>query len=66
MFEKSSVDFRAVSAILVAAIYYIVLHAKTNGSTMCGIDASTDEGKERILNAVGQILDWSYKSVPPK
>lgn len=61
MFKDTEVDLRATLAILVAAIYYTVLHAKTNGSTMCGIDMASKEGKERMLNAMDQILDLTCR-----
>lgn len=60
-FKDSAVDFRATAAIFVAAIYYMVLHARTNGSTMCGIDVSSNEGKNRIFDAMESILDQVYK-----
>lgn len=61
IFKNSSINFRAVVAILISAIYYMVLHAKTNGSTVCEIDLSTDEGKEQVLAAMSKILDWTYQ-----
>jgi len=60
-FDGSSVDFRAINAIFVSAIYYMVLHAKTNGVTLCEIDVATEEGKQRIFNTMRQIFDWSYE-----
>ncbi|WP_018627110.1 TetR/AcrR family transcriptional regulator [Niabella aurantiaca] len=60
-FENSQVDFRATVAILVSSIYYMVLHAKTSGSRMCGIDVSTKEGKERVLKALERLIGQTYK-----
>lgn len=60
-FKESNVDFRAISTILISSIYYIVLHAKTNGSKMCGIDMSTSDGKERVLNALERLIKQTYK-----
>ncbi len=65
-FKKSPIDFRALNAIFVSAIYYIVLHGHTNGSTICEIDVTSLKGKERILNCIEDILDWAYdKAVAP-
>lgn len=61
MFKNTHVDYRASIAILVSAIYYTVLHVKSNGSTMCGIDMSTKEGKERMFKALEQYLTFIYK-----
>ncbi|GAB3427890.1 TetR/AcrR family transcriptional regulator [Niabella aquatica] len=61
IFKDTEVDYRASIAILVSAIYYIVLHVKGNGSTMCGIDMSTKEGKERMFKALERYLSFTYK-----
>ena len=60
-FKETQVDYRATISILLSAIYYIVLHAKGNGSTMCGIDMGSKEGKERMLMAMERLLSLTYK-----
>ncbi len=60
-FKGSEVDYRATIAILVAAAYYTVLHVKNNGSNMCGIDVSTEEGKARIAAAMKRILGLTHQ-----
>lgn len=60
--EGKDVDLRAISSLLVAGIYYLVLHAKNTDSTFCEIDLSNKEGMERIRNAVKTILNWTYSS----
>lgn len=60
-FQGSDIDFRAINAIFVSAIYYMVLHAKSNGITICEIDVSTNEGKERVFNMMEQIFNWCYQ-----
>lgn len=59
-FLKSNTDIRAILAILVAGIYYLVLHGKTNGSLFCGIDLNTNEGQKRIEEAIKYIVTTSY------
>jgi len=59
-FSNTEVDYRATIAIFAAAIYYMVLHIKTNGSTMCGIDMSTSEGAERIFTTMKRMLNQTY------
>lgn len=49
-------DIRAVSALLVAGIYYMVLHAKSTDTLFCGIDINQPEGMKRIKNAISLIL----------
>ncbi|WP_037315998.1 TetR/AcrR family transcriptional regulator [Salegentibacter sp. Hel_I_6] len=58
--EDRTVDFRAVSALLVAGIYYLVLHAKSTDTLFCEIDINRPEGMERIKNAINLILEKVY------
>ncbi|GEM62726.1 transcriptional regulator [Sphingobacterium faecium NBRC 15299] len=55
-----NVDLRAVSSLLVAGIYYLVLHTKMTDSTFCEIDLTTEEGMNRIKEAVKFILKQTY------
>lgn len=64
LFNNTKVDYRATIAVFISAIYYIVLHAKVNGSTMCGIDMSTNDGRNRILNALELLLNQTYENLP--
>lgn len=61
VFENSGISIRAVNAILVAAVYYLVIHAKNNGSTICQIDINTEEGEAELLRTIKQILNWTYE-----
>ncbi|WP_434036038.1 TetR/AcrR family transcriptional regulator [Formosa sp. 4Alg 33] len=54
--EYEGKDIRAVSAILVAAIYYMVLQAKSTDTLFCEIDINQPEGMQRIKNAISAIL----------
>lgn len=58
--KGKNVDLRAISSILVAGIYYIVLHTKTTNSTFCEIDLTTDEGMGRIKTTIKKILEDTY------
>lgn len=58
--KDSQVDIRAISSILAAGIYYLVLHTKTTTSTFCEIDLTTDTGMDRIKNTIKQILKDTY------
>lgn len=62
-FKGSNVNFRAVNAILLSAIYYLILHSKSNGSTVCEIDITKPKGKKAILDTIDQILGWAYEKV---
>lgn len=60
-FANTGVDLRAVAGLLVAGIYYMVLHAKSNDSLFCQIDVNTAAGRDRIKKAVHAILEDTYK-----
>jgi AcrR family transcriptional regulator len=60
--QGRNIDIRAVTALLVAGIYYMVLHAKSTDTTFCEIDINQPEGMERIKNAISLILENTYKN----
>jgi len=60
-FKNSDIDIRGILAIIVAGIYYLVLHGKTNGSLFCGIDLNTADGEDRIKESISQIISMAYK-----
>lgn len=60
-FKDSGVNFRALLAVIVPGIYYLVLNAKVNGSTFCGIDINKKEDMEEVQKAVKQVIDWCYE-----
>lgn len=57
-----NLDLRAVSALLVAGVYYLVLHAKSTDSLFCEIDINSPEGMQRIKEAISLILENTYKA----
>ncbi|MET3115739.1 AcrR family transcriptional regulator [Pedobacter sp. CG_S7] len=60
--QGQSIDLRAVAGLLVAGIYYMVLHAKSTDTPFCEIDINKPEGMERIKNAISLILKQAYKN----
>ncbi len=62
-FENSDIDIRTLLALQIAGIYYLVLHAKTNGSTFCGVDINVDEDKERVNSAIDYMIRLLYSQV---
>lgn len=61
LFEGSDKSLKAVTALLVSAIYYMVLHAKKNNSTICGIDINSEAGQKEILRTIDQLVDWVFE-----
>ncbi|MES2266820.1 MAG: TetR/AcrR family transcriptional regulator [Bacteroidota bacterium] len=59
--DRKKADLRAVAGLLVGGIYYMVLHAKSNDSLFCEIDVNSQDGINRIKNAIGDILTDTYK-----
>lgn len=50
-------DMRAISGLLVAGIYYMVLHAKSTDTLFCGIDINEPQGMKRIKKAISLVLE---------
>lgn len=61
VFKDTGINLRAISAILVSGIYYMILHAKKNESTICEINVSSVAGQQGILKAVRQIINWAFE-----
>jgi len=59
-FDGGDVNFRAVQMILIAGVYYMVLHAKTNGSTFCGLDINNKDQFAIVEKTLQQMVDWAY------
>lgn len=59
-FEKSELNFRALSAIMTSGIYYMVLQSQKNEAINCGINIRTEQGREMISKTIRQILEWSF------
>lgn|SRR5690606_8622913 len=54
--KGKDVDLRAITSVLVAGIYYLVLHSKATESTFCEIDLKSQEGMGSIREAIKKIL----------
>lgn len=52
--------FRATMAIMISGLYYLNLYASVNGSLFCGIDIASEQGKEKIKEAIAFMIDNSY------
>lgn len=60
VFEGTDTDIRAVLALQIAGLYYLALHAKSNGSLFCGIDVNQFDGKQRVVRALETIIKLCY------
>ncbi|SHM93920.1 TetR/AcrR family transcriptional regulator [Mucilaginibacter sp. OK098] len=59
-FKNSDINFRAVAALLVGGIYYIILHTRKNGYHFADLDLKSEEGTQAIIETVAKIVDWAY------
>ncbi|SOD11726.1 TetR/AcrR family transcriptional regulator [Pedobacter xixiisoli] len=59
-FEGTNLNLRAIIALQVAGIYYMILHAKSTGSNFCEIDINTKEGQQLIKEALTKIVALVY------
>ncbi len=60
-FPGEDVDCVAVSALVVAGIYFMILHK--DRSTFGGIDINTDEGRERVQSVFKQLGRMMFSDV---
>lgn len=60
--NNSSINFRAIAALLVGGIYYTILHTRHNGGLFTDIDLSTDSGRDDILKAIDQVIDMAFNT----
>lgn len=56
-FESSAIGFREIMALLLGGIYYLVLHARFNKSTVCGIDINNERDRQRVLKAIRYLIE---------
>ncbi|WP_316823228.1 TetR/AcrR family transcriptional regulator [Pedobacter gandavensis] len=61
-FKGSLVSLRGVSALLVSGIYYMVLHAKKNDSTICGLDINSADGRAEVQKSIRHIIEWAFQA----
>ncbi|TJY67143.1 TetR/AcrR family transcriptional regulator [Sphingobacterium alkalisoli] len=60
-FVSDGIDIRAILALQIGGLYYLSLHAESNGSTFCGLDINQPQGKERIKNALDSIIHKAFE-----
>jgi len=60
-FKNHAVNFRAIAALLVGGIYYIVLHIQSNGGQFCDLDISSENAQKELMRAIDQIVGWAFE-----
>lgn len=56
-FKGTGFNFRAVLALILGGVYYVVWHAKMNQTSVCGIDINVEKDRLDLIRSIGQIID---------
>jgi len=62
-FKGKAENFRAVMAILIAGSYYLNLYATVNGSSFCGVDLESENGRKKIEESLSFLIDKTYEGL---
>jgi AcrR family transcriptional regulator len=60
-FLGSGINFRALIALLLGGIYYIVLHGETNKSTVSGMDINLEKDRKAVSETIRQVIAWAWE-----
>lgn len=61
LFKNSGIDFVAIATIIVSGLYYLYLHK--DRSTFCNIDMNTDEGRNRVNQAIKFLSELLFSKI---
>jgi AcrR family transcriptional regulator len=61
LFEHSDIPFDTITAIIIAGVYYLVLHRKL--STFFGVDYSTKKGKKQLTDTITFLIENCFSSL---
>ncbi|WP_183580221.1 TetR/AcrR family transcriptional regulator [Mucilaginibacter sp. X5P1] len=65
-FIHTGINFKAIIALLLGGSYYMVLHSRTNKSSVCGIDLNWDHDKEEVHKTIQQVITWAWEKAQEK
>ncbi|WP_293788741.1 TetR/AcrR family transcriptional regulator [uncultured Pedobacter sp.] len=54
--SDNTIDFRSLSALLVAGIYYLNLHRRVNDSSFCELDINDPEDRQKLRKTITQLI----------
>ena len=60
-FGENAERYRAVTALLVAGIYYLDIYACTHEETFCGLNMKDNSDREKINEALSFLIDKTYE-----
>lgn len=59
---KKAVNFRAIAALLVGGIYYMILHMRHNGGMFSDVNLASERGRQDILDAIDQVVEIAFSA----
>lgn len=73
LFEILEKDFigneqkmRSSFAIILGGIYYLTIHASSNGSTICGIDINQEHGADVVKETIKEMISFVFEKYTNK
>jgi hypothetical protein len=63
LFNEADVDAPVFMAIIIAGIYYLVLHKDV--STFCSVDFSSEGGQKLLLKTIEKLCSMLFAELPP-
>lgn len=57
---NEKVNFRAIAALLVGGIYYMILHSRHSGGMFSGIDLRSVAGRQEIRKAIDLVIEMAF------
>lgn len=61
LFKNSGIDFVAIATIIVSGLFYLYLHK--DRSTFCNIDMNTEEGRNRVNQAIKFLSELLFSKI---
>lgn len=61
LFKNSGIDFVAIATIIISGLYYLYLHK--DRSTFCNIDMNTEEGRNRVNQAIKFLSELLFSKI---
>ena len=61
LFKNSGIDFVAIATIIVSGLYYLYLHK--DRSTFYNIDMNTEEGRNRVNQAIKFLSELLFSKI---
>lgn len=65
-FNDSSVNLKAIGALLSSGIYYLILQSKNNGNSVSEMNMNNETDRNAIVKALKQIVGWAYDAAGSK